>query len=272
MPKCAAIDPLVTPYVDGELADGDRRAVDEHLAACPPCRGRVLAERAVKDVMAERRAAMCGDRAPVALRARCAGLGVSDASTLPGRPGLPGARAAAWRRRLAPLALAATLVLVVGAAFLYQLTVSSEGLMAAELTADHMKCFAMNRVLGTHQSSDVVESSMASGFDWRVRLPKSDVPGEPEGADEAGLELVGSRPCLYGEGRVAHIMFRHNGTPVSLFMLPKTTRSDELVRVLGHEAAIWSVGDRTFVLIARETQTEVAHMAAFIQASLRDVK
>ena len=269
MSKCSSVDHLVTPYIDGELTADDRRIVDAHLGACAPCRGRVLAERAVRDVVAERRAAMCGDRAPRALRARCADLALSGTST--GRAGgiaaeaFPaksnsGARASTWRTRLAPLALAAALVLIVGAAFLYQLTASSERLMAAELTADHMKCFAMNSVLGTHQSSDVVESSMASGFDWSVRLPR------------AGLELVGSRPCLYGEGRVAHIMFRHNGTPVSLFMLPKTTRSDELVRVLGHEAAIWSVGDRTFVLIARETKTEVEHMAAFIQASLREVK
>jgi hypothetical protein len=217
----------------------------------------VLAERAVRDVLTERRAAIGGDQAPPALRARCRSLA---ASTTPAP--VPGT--SSWRARLAPLALAATLVLIVGAAFLYQLTASSESVMVAELTADHVKCFAMNRVLGTHDASDVVESSMASGFDWRVRLPETE--GTP---DESGLELVGSRPCLYGEGRVAHIMFHHNGTPVSLFMLPKTTRSDALVRVLGHEAAIWSVGDRTFVLIARETRTEVEHMAAFIQATLR---
>jgi anti-sigma factor RsiW len=259
MPKCAFIDPLVTPYVDGELPAGDRGRVDEHLGLCAACRGRVLAERAVRDVLTARRASIGGDQAPRELRARCQSLAASISTT-----SAPATRATFIPARLAPLALAATLVLIVGAAFLYQLTVSSESVMAAELTADHVKCFAMNRVLGTHDASDVVESSMASGFDWRVRLPKT------EGKlDESGLELVGSRPCLYGEGRVAHIMFRHNGTPVSLFMLPKTTRSDELVRVLGHEAAIWSVGDRTFVLIARETRTEVEHMAAFIQATVR---
>ena len=269
MPECAFIDPLVTPYVDGALPAGDRSLVDEHLGACAPCRGRVLAERAVRDVITARRASIVGDQAPRELRARCQRLAESLES-LEYTSGVSRAtRAPAWRARLAPLALAATLVLIVGAAFLYQLTASSESVMAAELTADHVKCFAMNRVLGTHDASDVVESSMASGFDWRVRLPTTEAPATPGQPDESGLELVGSRPCLYGEGRVAHIMFRHNGTPVSLFMLPKTTRSDELVRVLGHEAAIWSVGDRTFVLIARETRTEVEHMAAFIQATLR---
>ncbi len=167
----------------------------------------------------------------------------------------------AWRARLAPLALAATLVLIVGGAFVIQLTPRSSRLMVAELTADHVKCFAMNAVLRTHQATEAVESSLASGFSWDVRLPES-----PE---RAGLELVGSRPCLYGEGTVAHIMYRHNGRPVSLFMLPRTKRSEQLVQVFGHEAAIWSAGDRTFVLIAREARSEVERMAAFVHAALR---
>jgi hypothetical protein len=100
---------------------------------------------------------------------------------------------------------------------------------------------------------------MASGFDWRMAVPNANNE----------LQLVGSRPCLYGEGKVAHIMFRDNGTPVSLFMLPKSSRAGELVRVLGHEAAIWSVGDRTFVLVAKESEDRVQRLEAFVQASLR---
>jgi len=264
MPKCSHIDPLVTPYVDGELSATDREMITAHLDRCAPCRGRVLAEQAVRTVLSSHRGTLAkADRAQAALRARCASL-ASTAATFRVeetrvRAGASTSARSSWRARLAPLALAATLVLVVAAAFLYQITSSSTRVMAAELTADHVKCFALNAVLGTHQSAEVVQSSMASGFDWRVQLPDT---------ESAGLSLVGSRPCLYGEGRVAHIMFRHNGTPVSLFMLPKSARSDEVVRVLGHEAAVWSVGDRTFVLIADETPAEVERMATFIQTSL----
>ena len=273
MSKCAFIDSLVTPYVDGELPPDERNAVDEHVVKCPPCRGRLLAERAVRSMIADRRRAMCSERASDALKKKCADLAAprDDGATArqggrswEGGPawlgGYAARKSAGWRSRIAPLSMAAALVLVVGGAFLYQLTASSSRVMAAELAADHMKCFAMNNVLGTHGTADSVESAMASGFDWRMQLPAG---------DHEGLELVGSRPCLYGEGRVAHIMFRHNGTPVSLFMLPKTSRADELVHVLGHEAAIWSVGDRTFVLVARETEADVQQMAAFVQASIR---
>lgn len=256
MPNCHDIDPLVTAFIDGELPDPERRAVDDHLRACPPCHSRVAAERKVHELIRARAPALNKADAPDALHAKCWQIArLAPQSAGAGRPA-PGPL-----KRLAPYALAASLVVVVGGAFVYQATDKSARVLAAELTADHMKCFAMNRALGTQQATAAVESSMASGFDWRAHLP--DNPAR------AGLELVGARPCLYGEGKIAHIMYRHEGRPVSLFMLPKTARTEELVEVLGHEAAIWCVGNRTFVLVAREPRQEVERMVSFVQASLR---
>ena len=275
MKDCTQLDPLVTPYVDGELAVADRQAVDQHLRACPPCRARVAAEHTIRDLILAKKPALESARAPDGLRARCAAFGNLQAATPAGHPtaaaalGTPAGRAdltlplpaRPWRTRLAPLALAAALVAIVGGTFVYQLTDRSTRVLAAELTADHLKCFGViNGVLGTHDEPAAVESSMASSFGWRIHLPVR--------PDREGLKLVGARPCLYGEGRVAHIMYRHNGRPVSVFMLPKMTRPEEIVEVMGHEAAIWSAGDRTFVLIAREPPDEVARMVSFVQASL----
>jgi anti-sigma factor RsiW len=280
MLNCQSIDPLVTPFIDGELPDADRLAVAAHLSHCPPCHSRVVAEQAVHELICTRRSAftIC---APEPLRRRCAELAALQASeaALPGMPadaptrraGLPPPLTSSrpfthmlahrsWATRLAPFALAASLVLVVGGAFLYQATESSARLLAAELTADHLKCFAINSALGTRQMPAAVESSMASAFNWRMHLP-----ADPE---RAGLELVGSRPCLYAEGKIAHIMYRHQGHPVSLFMLPRSARAQQLVKVFGHEAAIWCVGSRTFVLLAREPREDVERMASFVQASL----
>jgi anti-sigma factor RsiW len=262
---CDRIDPLVTPFIDGQLPGDDRRTVEEHLRHCPPCHSRVVAEQAVHDLIRTRRPALNAAAAPRPLRARCwaiarlrPGEAVTPPQTVaPDRRGAP----VSWRARVAPYALAASLVLLVGGAFLYQATDRSARVLAAQLTADHVKCFAMNRALGMHQMPAVVESSMASGFDWPMHLP--------EDPSSAGLELIGARPCLYGDGKIAHIMYRHQGHPVSLFMLPKTARAQQLVEVLGHEAAIWCVGNRTFVLVAREPRREVERMASFVQASLR---
>jgi hypothetical protein len=159
-----------------------------------------------------------------------------------------------------PVALAASLVVLVGGAFAYQMTEMSPTVLAAELTADHVKCFAMNAILHTQQTPTTVEAAMLGGFGWNMHLP-----AHPE---QAQLELVGSRPCLYGEGTIAHVMYRYNGRPVSLFMLPKTVRAEQLVEVLGHEAKIWCAGDRTLVLIAREPRRDVERLAAFVRATL----
>jgi anti-sigma factor RsiW len=263
MPNCSFIDPLVTPYVDGELAGADRDAVADHLRLCPPCHSRVAAERAVRSVIRDRRSALIAPCAPASLRVACASLTTRGTPAGAVRSLTPAERAtgAIWRARLTPIALAASLVFVVGGAFVYDLTDKSARVLAAELTADHVKCFAMNSLFGTQQAAPTVESSMMSGFGWRMHLPDN-----PAGA---GLELVGSRPCLYPEGKIAHIMYRHLGRPVSLFMLPKSQRSRELVEVLGHEAAIWCVGNRTFVLIARAPKQDVEQMASYVQASMR---
>jgi len=263
MPKCSVIDPLVTPYVDGELQAADRQVLEQHLQACPPCYQRVRAERAMRELLQARRPSLCNSGAPPVLRAACtrlaAGAGAPGSRT-DARPTLWSGRFAS-ARRLEPLAIAAALVLLVGGAFVYRITDSSPTVLAAELAADHVKCFAMNRVLGTHHSSADVEDEMVSRFGWQM-----DLPPNPE---RAGLELVGSRPCLYGEGKIAHIMYRHNGRPVSLFMLPRTARSEQVIDVLGHEAAIWSVGDRTFVLVAREARSEVERLASFVHRTLQ---
>jgi anti-sigma factor RsiW len=282
MHNCDSLDPLVTPFVDGALPDGDRRAVEEHLRVCPPCHSRVTAERAVHELLHARRATLCRTVAPDALHLRCAEAAKAakgaDAGTAKGAengrtpnlgtrtPNLGTRTPNAERRtpnpffgRLGPAALAASLVVVVGGAFVYQATDKSARVMAAELVADHAKCFAMNGALGTHQAASLVEASMASSFDWQMHLPD---------ASRAGLELVGARQCLYGEGRIAHIMYRHQGRPLSLFMLPAAVRTQEIVEVLGHEAAIWCANNRTFVLVSGEPRREVEQIASYVQASL----
>lgn len=273
MSDCRTIDPLVTSYIDGELGDTDRRAVDAHLLKCPPCHSRVSAERAVRETLCARRRELVASCAPPALRAACQRLrgAVVDpygtTSTQPSAISLPhhatgtsGTLGTRILRTAMPFALAASLVVIVGGAFVYQMTEASATVLAAELTADHVKCFALNALLGTHQTATAVESAMLTGWGWSVHLPQNTA--------QAGLELVGARPCLYGEGAIAHVMYRQDGRPVSLFMLPKSARTEQLVEVLGHEAKIWCVGNRTLVLIARAPRRDVERLAEFVQASL----
>ena len=159
------------------------------------------------------------------------------------------------------LFVALCLLLAVAGAFVYQATRSSSRVLAAELTLDHEKCFRLNRLLGTQHSASTVEASMASMFDWPMQLPDT--------ATHQDVNLVGSRPCLSGEGKVAHIMYRYHGQPVSLFMLPRERRAPESVQVLGHRARIWSEGDRTFVLVADQDSSGLDEMTAMVRTTVR---
>ena len=143
----------------------------------------------------------------------------------------------------------------------YQATGRSNRLLAAELTADHEKCFRLNKLLDTHDTAQDVEAAMASGFGWRMQMP--DV------STHRDISVVGSRPCLYGEGTAAHIMFLQDGQPVSLFMLKRGAHSEDVVEVFGHQCRIWSEGERTFVLVARASTVPLEQMAAFVRTTIR---
>ena len=118
MPNCQKIEPLVTPFVDGELPDTDRRTIEEHLRVCPPCHSRVEAERQVHELIRARVPVLNKAAAPDALHAKCWQI----ARLEPQGDGRAAAARAPLPRRLAPYALAASLVVGVGGAFVYQAT------------------------------------------------------------------------------------------------------------------------------------------------------
>ena len=117
-----------------------------------------------------------------------------------------------------------------------------------------------NGVLGTHDAPAAVESVDAV----RLRL----APAPARAADAPGS--TGRRaPCLYGEGKVAHMMYRHNGRPVSLFMLPEDARAETRrgARPRGRDL----VGRRPHVRAgrARVRAPKCERMATFVERALR---
>jgi hypothetical protein len=242
---CDRIDPLVTPFIDGALPEPDRRSVEDHLRVCPPCHSRVAAERQVHELIRARVPLLNQTEAPDTLHAKCWEL----ARLKPQAADAAGARAT-LPRRLAPYALAASLVLVVGGAFVYQATDKSARVLAAELTADHVKCFAMNGAFGTHARPRRSRARWPT-FDWRMHLPANQ-----DGGSRAGRFAQ----CVYGEGEIAHHM-RHQGRGVALHAA-EAARTEELV-----ECSVTRPGlvrqRRTFVLVAREPRAEVERMASF---------
>ena len=66
---CPELDPLIYPYLDGELDEVERGHLESHVAACPGCRARLSREAAFQGAL--RRSAQLRTRAPApeALRA-----------------------------------------------------------------------------------------------------------------------------------------------------------------------------------------------------------
>jgi anti-sigma factor RsiW len=243
MTNCSDLHHLVTPYIDGEISVEERLAVEAHLAACPLCRQRAKIETAARQTVRAFATRTC-HAAPEALQHRCrqaAALGAPTSST---------------RFRMFPASTAAALVLVLGGVLVYALTASSSTVLAAQLALDHVKCFAL---FGSQKPVEpaVAEEKLARDYGWAIHVPRGQGP--------AGLQLVGARTCLYGEGALAHVMYLLQGRPLSLFMLPDTVRPGGMTSALGHDAVIWSGGGRTFVLIGREPRVELEKIAAYFE-------
>lgn len=245
MPSCREFDALVTPYVDGEATPAERAVVEAHLAACPPCRHRAAAETAARQTL---RARLCRPCAPDQLRARCLAAAALQ-------------KGSGWLARvfsLRTLSLAAALLLM-GGVLLYGLTRLSPTVLAAQLTLDHLKCFAVDRP-NTPVDASATEQGFERDHGWFVHLPRASV---------AGLALVGVRQCFCAQGgATAHVMYRFDGRPVSLYILPDVNRSPASADVFGHDAVIWSKNGNTYVLLGTEPEPDMQRLAADLNRGL----
>ena len=261
MKTCADVEPLVTPYVDGEVGREESTLVEAHLALCPPCRARAAAERAARKIV-RTHAGLLAERAPASLRARCCGLTAAPADPIPvaatgrprlGRPDMPRMRRL---RRWAPLSMAATLVLVVSAMFFYGMTNRLEAAFVAQLTTDHTKCF-IEAEPGSSIDARAAEAQLADLYGWDIRVPPASRAEE--------MELVDVRRCVSADGHMAHLLYTRQGRPVSLFVLPETAHREQLLEIMGHDAVVWSEAGRTYVLVGQEGPVEMDKVAAYVR-------
>ena len=255
MSKCQDLDPLFAAYADGEVAANDRASVEAHLERCPPCRERVAEQRTVRAVLTARRPTLRACASPY-LRARCAAYGRS-AARRPFSFGLFGAA-----RRWVPLSLAATLVLAVAGAFLFGLN-DKVNALTAQLTLDHVTCFQFAPERLGHADASAASREWMAKQGWPIQIPASSVSAE--------LELLGIRRCSMSSGRVAHVMYKWRGKPLSVFVVPRTIRRmrQEIAEKFGHDAVMWTEGDRTYVVLARARPADLVPVVGYVRANAR---
>jgi len=230
--QCREVEEKLASYVDG-AANGNAAAIAAHLATCDACRQLAHAQSVARTVL-KARAAQLSPIAPPGLRTRI----IANTANQPQEPIL------AWTGRLTAFAAAAMFVLTLGAVLLPVATIRSTTLLAAQLALDHLKCFTIEGDAdGAPIAKQQAEATLKQDFDLIVKVPAS-LAAEK-------LELMAVRRCLYGDGRAAHLMYRLDGEPVSLFIVPGMSRPAAELSLFGHEQVVWTQGDRTYMLVAR---------------------
>jgi anti-sigma factor RsiW len=249
--QCREVEDQLASYVDG-AANGNA-AIAAHLETCDACRQLAHAQTVARTVL-KARAAQLSPIAPPGLRTRLRALMEERATAGPA----PADRIAEWTGRLTAFAAAAMVVLTLGAVLLPVATIRSTTLLAAQLALDHLKCFTIEGDADAAPiSKEQAETTLNREFDLIVKVP-------PSLAAEK-LELMAVRRCLYGDGRAAHLMYRLDGEPVSLFIVPGLSRPAAELSLFGHEQVVWTQGDRTYMLVARGGAGGLARVASYLR-------
>jgi anti-sigma factor RsiW len=253
--NCDRVEASLSAYVDGECAAADRLVVEAHLQACPRCRARAVGVRTTRELLRAR----CRDLrgcAPEALRQRCA----AQRALVSSRAGLLG------RRPWVPLSLAASAVFATAVFVLFGWGSSVET-YAAQLALDHIKCFQFPPD-AAQPDPDVLGGQWFAVNGWPLKVAAASRPDD--------LELVGLRRCGSTRGRVAHVLYRWHGQPLSVFVLngradEANGRSElaehdhEAVRKLGEQEIIWSERGRTYAVVARARLDDLQRVAAYVR-------
>ena len=248
--KCREVEDQLAEYVDG--VSKNAAAIAAHLETCVECRASAHAQTVARTVL-RARAGELSPIAPPGLRTRVNAHLDQDLET--SRPqDLLG-----WTGRLTAFAAAAMVVLTLGAILLPVATIRSTALLAAQLALDHLKCFTIEGDAdGPPIGKAQAEATLAQEFALTVTVPP------PLAAEK--LELMAVRRCLYGDGRAAHLMYRLDGEPVSLFIVPGLTRPAAELSLFGHEQVVWTQGDRTYMLVARGgNRNELSRVASYLR-------
>ncbi len=255
---CREVEEKLPAYVDGAAHATELAA---HLDGCVTCRESAHAQRVARAVLQARATQLAAIAPPGLLtrvQASIAAESTTSSRTTPGTVPLLG-----WSGRLSAFAAAAMVVLTLGAVLLPVATVRSTALLAAQLALDHLKCFTIEGDAdGPLLSKADAEAALQRDFALSVTVPES-LPSEH-------LELMAVRRCLYGDGRAAHLMYRLNGEPVSLFVLPGLTQAAAELSLFGHDQLVWAQGDRTYMLVARGgSRNDLARVASYLQNEAR---
>jgi hypothetical protein len=164
-----------------------------------------------------------------------------------------------------PLSLAASLVLAAGIFLLFGWGSSVET-YAAQLAADHLKCFQFPPEASPAPDVTLVGRTWQQRAGWPLKVAASSPSDQ--------LQLLGVRRCGSSRGRVAHIFYKWRGQPLSVYVLnyrfDRTANAahDHDVNRLGEHAIVWSERERTYAVVASRHLPDLQQAAHYVRRSV----
>jgi len=235
----------VDAYLDGELAAGDARALETHLAQCPEC-------ARFRDLRLQLRTAIVTSiptfQAPAALRER---VRAAARAKVPRRLTVRNV----WR----PLAIAASLAVVALGSWTLALQRAAGDALADDVLASHVRSLMpghLTDVLSTDQHT------VKPWFNGRLDFspPVNDFAAR-------GYPLLGGRIDYVGGRPVAALVYGRRQHVVNVFVWPagRQTGGGATRTRQGYHELHWTTGDYTYWVVSDLGLTELQEFAQLLR-------
>jgi anti-sigma factor RsiW len=245
---CDDVKPLLNARVDGEIAPGERGAVDAHVKACPYCASYLEELKSVRHTI---RSQTIYHRAPSDLRDRVR-FALRGAEYLEGS-----AHPARWK--VWGYAAAALILLILGSAPFLVNARNQRQLLAEELLSAHERA-----LLG--RGVDVVSSDQHTVKPWFAgKLPFSP-PVSDTGPE--GFPLEGGRVDYAGEYPVAALVYSRRLHRIDVFVWPAGGRGTPPAHFErnGYNQISWTRNNFVFTAVSDLNAAELATFAGLLQS------
>lgn len=225
-PQSTSIGVLIRAAADGELSPEQQRALDQARGVDPRVDGAIAFERGLRDAV---RDAMGPVAAPSGLRQRVRGAIASDDGSLPEQLAEHTRERSFWGARRLTSALAALIVLTLGAALVFQAYALSKPALNASQQAyqQEVASFVANEHGRCCGSTDAARNKLSISDPTEAASALSDLMGHavslPCQNRRPEIRFDGAGPCgIPGNGPSAHVMYHptDGGPKISIFMKP----------------------------------------------------
>ncbi len=206
---CPTCEAMVDAYVDGELSASESADFEHSLAACPECRRRLEAARAMGGLLRD----MPAEPAPDLLRARIE----RELRAIAGRPREP----TRWA------AMAASIVVALGIGWLGGVLSQQGGRESDELVAGYLRL-----ALGAH-AVDVASSDRHTVKPWFAG--RIDYSPPVHDLTTVGFPLVGGRLDVVDGRKVAVLVYRRNQHWIALTLWPASSSDNTMATITQRE-------------------------------------